>query len=126
MNARMTVALFLMTACGLAPRATTPAASGPVAALEEELRARPGDGAVMYALAMYSDRGGDAAQALVWLERLAATTWDAGLDVADFETSGGRDDFAEVRARVERKWVRVEGGGFNRQATSRRAAGSTT
>jgi sugar lactone lactonase YvrE len=112
MHMRLAAGLVLMTiACGPSPRASAPASGGAIAALEEELRGRPGDGAVMYALAMYSDRGGDVEGALVWLERLAATPWDAGLDPADFATSQAQAAarFAQVRAAVERRWLRVDG-----------------
>ncbi|MBP6843374.1 MAG: SMP-30/gluconolactonase/LRE family protein [Kofleriaceae bacterium] len=103
------VAVACAVGCG---RGAAPAAPGAdaIAALEAELRARPGDGAVLYALAMMSDRAGDVDGALGWLARLAATPWDAGLDPADFEQLRARaaPRFAAARAAVERRWVRVD------------------
>jgi hypothetical protein len=102
-----------IAACASAPRPApaAEAAGDPVAQLEEELRTRPGDGAVMYALAMYNDRAGDTGRALDWLEQLAATSWDAGIDPTDFATCSLREHerFDAARAELERRWIRVPG-----------------
>lgn len=103
------VAVVCAIGCG---RGAAPAAPGAdaIAALEAELRARPDDGAVLYALAMTADRAGEVDAALGWLARLAATPWDAGLDPADFERSRAQAAarFATAQAAVERRWIRVD------------------
>jgi hypothetical protein len=88
----------------------TPAAADPaIAQLEAELAAEPSNAAVIYALAMIHDRRGRVPEALGWLERLAGTTWDAGVDPADFAHSrvqaAARYDAARIA--IERRWVRA-------------------
>jgi hypothetical protein len=98
--------LALLVALSLLDSPPTPSpAPGPIQELEEELRRRPDDGAVLYALAMFSDRLGQVGEALRWLERLAGSTWDAGLDPSDFTrtTEGSAQRFAELRASIDRR-----------------------
>jgi sugar lactone lactonase YvrE len=93
---------------GRSARGPEPAAADPlIGQLEAELRANPDKLATMYALAMLNDRAGDADAAATWLDRLAATRWDAGLDPADFATLRERaaDRLATARAAIERRWV---------------------
>jgi sugar lactone lactonase YvrE len=111
-------ALVVLPACATPPPAAPKAAAGPIAELEAELRERPDDGAVLYALAMLNDRAGKAEEALAWLGRLAATSWDAGVDPADFLASraSAPERFAALRSSLDGKartvksaeaWVRI-------------------
>ena len=110
MHRVLLIPLSFVVACGRAP--ATSKISPPdelVTQLEAELRATPGDGAVLYALAMRHDRLGRVAPALGWLEQLARTDWDAGLDPADFVNSRSRAAarYDAARAAIERRWRRA-------------------
>lgn len=108
---------LLMCACAPSPSPARPPPSsisdpspksparGPIEELELELQARPNDGAVLYALAMFSDRAGKVDGALTWLARLDRTPWDAGVDPADFTNAQARAPtrFAELRASIDRR-----------------------
>lgn len=102
--------LMVVVACSRPPAAPRSVPSDPLLEqLEAEHRAEPDNAAVVYALAMRSDRLGDGAAALRWLEVLAAMRWDAGLDPADFATSraGLPERYAAAQTAIERGWVRA-------------------
>jgi sugar lactone lactonase YvrE len=91
------------------PRRPEAAPDPLIAQLEAELRDHPDKLATMYALAMIHDRSGNADGAATWLDRLATTPWDGGLDPADFTTlrAEAADRFDAARAAIERRWVAV-------------------
>jgi len=100
---------LLLVACGRpVPGAPAAAASDPVMAeLTAELARGPARGAVLYALAKRSDQLGRVEDALRWLERLAATGWDVGLDPSDFATSAAKATarYGALREALAVRWT---------------------
>lgn len=114
MRSWLPIVLSVVVACGQAPGAALPAKPPAVgdetlAQLETELQAEPANAAVIYALAMRNDRLGRVAEALRWLEQLAGTTWDLGVDPADFVNSRAQatSRYDAARIAIEARWGRA-------------------
>src|SRR5687768_16019793 len=103
------VASILAGACGGRPAPKPTATDEVIVQLEAELREAPDNGAVIYALAMLHDRLRHVDEAVRWLDRLATTPWDGGIDPADFGTlrAEAADRYDAARLAIERRWTAV-------------------
>jgi sugar lactone lactonase YvrE len=103
------ISVVALVACARGPAAPTSPPDPLLARLEADLDKDPGNATLMYALAWRNDRLERVDDALRWLEAVATTSWDAGLDANDFPNSRARDAarFDAARAAIERKWTAV-------------------